>query len=98
MSEKQYYTAKNVPSAEKRTNLFNLINISRNCKYVSSYVCLVFQSMTKSSSPAREPPVKSETSRAEATPSTSVVTQDKAKDGSAHPHPGSDTRVREFEK
>ncbi|XP_026315275.1 uncharacterized protein LOC113226757 isoform X1 [Hyposmocoma kahamanoa] len=50
------------------------------------------QNMTKSSGSGRETPVKSEPSRTEATPTTSVVTQDKAKDGSAHPHPGSDTR------
>lgn len=53
--------------------------------------------MTKSSGSGRETPAKSEVSRPEGTPSTSVVTQDKAKDGSAHPHPGSDTRVRELE-
>lgn len=45
--------------------------------------------MTKSNAPAKEP-AKPEAPKVEPALATPVL---KAKDGSAHPHPGSDTRV-----
>ncbi|XP_049886324.1 uncharacterized protein LOC126380768 [Pectinophora gossypiella] len=49
------------------------------------------QSMTKSNTSGRETPVKSESPKPDDTPATTPVVV-KARDGSAHPHPGSDTR------
>ncbi|KAH9630347.1 hypothetical protein HF086_004480 [Spodoptera exigua] len=48
----------------------------------------ISRNMTKSNTPAKEP-VKPEAAKAEPALATPVL---KAKDGSAHPHPGSDTR------
>ncbi|XP_045458661.1 uncharacterized protein LOC123669041 [Melitaea cinxia] len=49
------------------------------------------QSMTKSGTASKES-VKSDKAEVVAAPSTSATPTVKTKDGSAHPHPGSDTR------